>query len=272
MNRVVVVSFWLLLSVSVVGCWSGDPTPFPLRGPLVTRVAVGGTQVSYAAPPTATAWPTFTAVPTATPAPTREPWPMPSPKPTVAATYVSRSESPVRTPTVAVVQVSGSVGPGLSPTASARPTLVVAGPSPTPYGQLSGLEGGEASFRHQSLFPSAVAALPDLYITGDPADLPRGAEFISRMTPFVIWVVVYDTSQALDGWEMEGTVRWIDVNGGPNSLVMVSSPMRLTKADFMFTQGLGRALPGFWQAGRTYRVEFLNEDAEVAVSWDFEVR
>ena len=127
-------------------------------------------------------------------------------------------------------------------------------------------------FRHQSLFPSAVAVLPDLYITGDPSDLPVGTDFISQMTPFVIWVVVYDTSQALDEWVMNGTVRWIDLTGGPAPLVMISAPVTVTKADFMFTQGLGQAVPGFWKAGRTYRVEFLDESSEVAVSWDFEVR
>ena len=160
----------------------------------------------------------------------------------------------------------------MAPTAFATPTAVAAGPSPTPYGRLPGPEGGEAVFRHQSLFPSAVAILPDLYITGDPRDLPVGAEFISQMTPFVIWVVVYDTSQALDDWEMNGTVRWIDLTGGPNPLVMISAPATVTKADFMFTQGLGQAVPGFWKAGRTYRVELLDESSEVVVSWDFEVR
>jgi hypothetical protein len=130
---------------------------------------------------------------------------------------------------------------------------------------------GEVRFLHQTFFPLQTADIPDAFRTGVPSDLPDPVGFLSQSARFALWIVIYDVSDAPEDWEMTGYVRWYNVNRGFDPLLVLEREVYLSHERFMFYEGLGTEVPGFWRTGQ-YRVEFLNQDLEEVVSWDFEVR
>ena len=64
------------------------------------------------------------------------------------------------------------------------------------------------------LFALQRPEIPLAFRTGIIEDLPGSASFVSQTSRFVIWVVVFDVSDAVPGWSMDGYVRWYNVNRG----------------------------------------------------------
>ena len=126
-------------------------------------------------------------------------------------------------------------------------------------------------FVQQSLFPMQRSAIPDFLVSGDPEQWPVPARVVSGGTRYVMWAVAFDTFAAPEDFEMEGFVRWTDVTPGYDPLIIRESPRRITRVESLLYTGLGRGTPGFWNPG-SYRVEFLDDDFQSVVSWEFEVR
>ena len=144
-------------------------------------------------------------------------------------------------------------------------------PGPTPYGRLVANEVGKVDLWYQTLFPLQTSNVPESYLTGLAEDLPRGVQYVSRNSRFVLWIVMFDVSQAPPGWKMNGYVRWYNVNSGYDPLLMLESEVYLDHETFMFYKGMGKDSPGFWRPGE-YRTVLLNEDLEEVLSWEFDVR
>ena len=216
----------LLTGLSMLGALACGEGSVPTVTPVAVATLVPSVpETPYAPPPTATPWPTFTPVP---PLPTLRPTPTgiiesvllePLPAPDV-----KRVESPASTPDVQATAAAGGSQPPVSgplPTPEvvesvvhATPRLAptaVPGPYPTPYGQLVSEPEGEVRFLHQTLFPLQTAEVPASYQTGQPEDLPDGVDFVSQSTRFVLWVVMYDVSDAPEDW------RWTGLCGGTTS-------------------------------------------------------
>ena len=282
-----------MLVCMAVACGGGRGLPTPTSVPVavVQPVVVSGTFVPG---PTATSWPTFTpiAVPTekisavlvedSVPEGTAEALSgvlvledgTPDPVVVVPSATPGRSALATVTP---VPVVPGVTAYPTVVTTEVTPVVVPAttpGPGPTPYGRLvpPGDDGlGEVRFAHQTLFALQRPEIPLAFRTGIIEDLPATTSFVSQNSRFVIWVVAFDVSDALIGWSMEGYVRWYNVNRGFDPLLMMERPVSVTDEAFMFFEGLGTELPGFWRPGQ-YKVQYVNEDYEEVVSWEFEVR
>ena len=295
-----------LLVLGLIACGGGvKPAP---AGPGPVLVEVVNEPVISTPGPTATSYPTFTPGPTLTPVspsvtiPAASPVPAGVPRSVVTVLRDQGDSSYVPAGTVVVALAVTPVflpAPGPVETTPVVPVLSgtpVPAPAPTPYGYLpyraveeggdgledgDGPEAGGARFVHQTLFPFQSSEIPDVFTTGLPGDLPLMANFISAGSRFVVWAVIYDVSGAPEGWSMDGMVRWSDVtedDGIPDFIVYEApvslhdrAPVTLDDDTYMFLEGLGRRLPGFWQPG-TYRVEFLDGDGKEVVSWVFDVR
>ena len=246
-----VVFIFLLLSLGCGGLLgAGDSArPGPGSHPVgVPRSAELGPGDSLAgapvAPPTATPWPTFTPAPTATPVPTPVPTQRPAPTATPWPRYSAEPEATVP---------AGSVPPV---------------PAPTPYGKL---QGGLVFLEKQALSAFWGGDLPD-YLRGKEWDrMPEPARVVSTDTRYMLWVVVFDFTQAEPGYEMRGFVRWRSVPPGVAPVVMFETPITVSARSPFFYHGLGRDAPGVWRPG-FYRVEFLDDRYQVVVDADFEVR
>ena len=145
---------------------------------------------------------------------------------------------------------------------------------PTPFGRL---EGGDPDddllLVQQSLFPYQYPDPPEFLLRGVTDDLPQAADFISRETRYIYWVLYYDEAGGVpDDWFMRGFWRLTDLGTDDfPPLIMKEQPVTITKEGPSFMVGIGRQTPGFWRPGR-YRFDFLdNEFGEVAF-WEFEVR
>ena len=230
----------------------------------------------YTPGPTATQWPTFTPVPTPTLTPT--PMVVPTRVPTSTlfptSTPILSPEPPVST--LAVVPTPFVEGATVVPQPVETPPAVVETPeveveltpSPTPYGKVW---NHDFFFWQQSLFPLQSSVVPDYLNNREWEKLPRPAEFISRSTRYVIWVVVFDGSQADPDFVMNGFVRWTQLPPVGDSLVMLENPVELSPTFPFFYAGLGTDTPGFWMIG-SYRVDLLDDRYEPVVGWTFEVR
>ena len=283
-----------MLVFGALACTGGREFPTPTAVPVsvVQPLVAPGTFVPDS---TATPWPTFTPMPVPTDAtsgvliqdsvpggtgeapsgvlvtgvgtPEPEVVVLPSPTPGRVAlstvTPVPAAPGVTVYPTVVTAGATQVIVPGTTP-----------GPGPTPYGRLvpPGDDGvGEVRFAHQTLFALQRPEIPLAFRTGIIEDLPGSASFVSQTSRFVIWVVVFDVSDAVPGWSMDGYVRWYNVNRGFDPLLMMERDVSVTHEAFMFFEGLGTELPGFWRPGQ-YKVQYLNEDYEEVVSWEFDVR
>ncbi len=250
---------WLLLPGLVLLLACGGPEVLPGE----TAVPAARSGWTYTPSPTSTAWPTFTPVPESTLAPVLLSTPVPAPLPASTPGSVPAAVStPVPAPATARPEPAVS-GPESTP---------VPEPSPTPFGKLP---GAPAFFRQQSLFPLQESELPEYLQSGDfelqLEQLPAPAEVISRVTRYVVWVVVFDLSRAPGDFVMDGYVRWIDLASGLEPLVMLESAVQLSRAQPLFYYGLGRDSTGFWNPG-LYRLELLDGRYELVLDWTFEVR
>ena len=271
-RRFSLLSLLLVLCCPVWLACGGEPDS-PVDGPGVSSVRSLG--VLYTPPATATPWPTFTPVPppsptvlpTATPvsvllveAPRAVPSGPVSPPPTGA------QEAAVPVPAA----VSGGGPSAAAPDGSFSSSTPVPSPSPSPvpYGKVP---GEEVYFYQQSFFPLQVSRLPERLRSGNPDVWPRTVKVVSAGTRYVVWAVAFDVSSAPDDFVLEGFVRWTDVTPGLDPLIMLESPKRISKVERLFYTGLGRGTPGFWKRG-SYRVEFMDDEFESFLSWEFEVR
>ena len=264
------------LVLPAVSCgWLRGPAS-AVFGPEPAPTAV---RLPYVPPPSATPWPTFTPVPTPTPRPvstravvffpTSTPVPL-APLPPVPAATPTPVPEPSPSPSPSPLPTRGPVPPGAVEISSGVVQDFPPGPepSPTPYGQIP---GEEVYFVEQSLFPMQRTQMPEFLETGDHTQWPRPVRVVSRDTRYVMWALAFDTGRVPPDFELEGFVRWTDVSPGYEPLIMLESPRRVTRAERVVYAGLGRGTPGFWKPGR-YRVEFLDDEFESVVSWDFEVR
>ena len=257
---------WLVLGVMVMMVACGSPEP-GRDVPAARMAGVEPTPWGYVAEPTATAWPTFTPVATAEPPATAVGAEVP-----VVTTVPVRMETP--SPTVVP-----TVGPLVATAvADTQPVLVtlepgtmvteVPEPAATPYGKVS---GSPVVMRQQTVFPLQSTELPDYLESGDLSRWPLGSEVISRGVNFVVWAVAFDMSEVSEDFVLDGYVRWVQMTSEVDSVVMLESPVAITKAEPLFYEGLGRNYPGFWSPG-VYRLEFLDGDYVPVVGWTFEVR
>ena len=172
----------------------------------------------YVLPPTATAWPTFTPAPTPTAAPPLAPTQTPVP----TATAWPRMPS---------VLVSGR-------SSSGGPTLEI---SPTPYGKL---HGGDVFLERQVLSVFRGGDLPAYLLSQDWDGLPPPARVVSSDTRYMLWVVVFDFTQAEPDYRMPGFVRWWSFRPGVEPAMMLEAPMTVSAGSPFFYHGLGRDEPG----------------------------
>lgn len=254
-------------------------SPVP-RGEVV--ITPGGTVVVQVNP-TATLYPTFTPVPA-----TETPMPSPTPtpyvfqplkagelRPPVSLTVTNEGEDPVEEEVVVKAATPTAV-PTVSPTGEpdadeedvevAEPT-----PLPTPYGQLDSGTDIPVRFLYQAVFPLQGRGLPERHLSGEVADLPPSAEFISTTAKYVGWVAAFDTLSVPDDWSFEGSVRWVNVNSLNRPFLMYESPLTLTKGTFILFRSMGHDVDSIWYPG-WYRVAVVNSDLEEVIGWDFEVR
>ena len=292
MRAAIFGSVFLLLVGLSLACGGGDSDviELPELNPVDERVEAGFVVLELR--PTATVFPTFTAVP-----PTAVPTPVPSATPYV---FSASEQGNLRPPVVRVavtvavpdpddgggdevvpgteVPVIGGAGveavsdEGVDgPVVEGSGAAVGATPLPTPYGQLDSDTGVPVRFLHQAVFPLQAGQLPERYLTGDVADLPAPAEFISTTARFVGWVLAYDTLNAGEDWSFDGYLRWVNVTSTGQPFVMYESPVTLETGDFVLFRSLGQSLPGVWKPG-WYRVAMLDSQLEEVIGWDFEVR
>ncbi len=271
--------FLLLALCCLVWLACGVGPGSPVDSPGVSSVRSPG--VPYARPATATPWPTFTPAPPP-PSPTAPPTATPAVVLVVEAPRAVPSGSVFPTPTGApgaAVPALGSAVSGGGASAAApdgdsfSPTPVpsstpVPSPTPVPYGKVP---GEEVYFHQQSFFPLQVSRLPEHLRSGNPDVWPRSVKVVSSETRYVVWAVAFDVSSAPDDFVLEGFIRWTDVTPGVDPLIMLESPKRVSKVERLFYTGLGRGTPGFWKRG-VYRVEFMDDEFESFLSWEFEVR
>ena len=219
----------------------------PVGGP-------GAGAVGYTPVPTATPWPTFTPVPVLVLPPTATPWPTLTPAPTV--------DSAARQAAIALLNV-GKDGPeGAGGDSSEDPLVEVT------------LDGGGSALPpviKQTFFPMQSVVVPDFLSANKLENLPEPVGFVRFGVPFVMWGVWFDTLDVPEDFEMEGTVRWVNVRGAFGDLVMRQSSVTVTRDEPFFYSGLGDAEGRVWKPG-AYRVEFLDSEGHKSVSWPFEVR
>ena len=297
---------FLLIFLSACG-GGGEAVPTVPLPPGAVRVLDGGPVVPTPQP-TATPYPTFTPWPTSTrvPVPTRFVFedprlpvssvpsvvPGPSDDPWGSSDGAGATRLPVdvilEPPGVSVSLVSSTPGPvagddpGSSPVPSgvSAPVDEVIPPIPLgvrSYGALpfdsddDGVDDGWVEFIHQSLFPLQIPRVPETLTTGNPFDLPEPYSVISSSARYIFWTVMYDVRNAPEGWSFTGTVRWINQSPGLRAFLMFEAPVTLSRDTFQVFEGIGQSLPGFWSPG-SYRVDFVDENLEEVVSWEFDVR
>ena len=194
-------------------------------------------------PATATPWPTFTPAPTPTmtpvPAPTQRPAPTPTPWPRRSA-----------------------------------PSDIV--PGPTPVERLgAGSPGGPEDFGvylvKQSLVPFWGEQLPDYLTVMDWDRMPETTGVVSPGIPYMLWVVVFDFSEADSGYEIDGIIRWWSISRTFPPVIMFETPVVLSERLPFFYHGLGGDDLSVWTPG-LYRVEFLDGRRSVIARAKFEVR
>ena len=243
----VMLFFSLLLALGCGPLGRGQGSSDPGGGPLAGSFSPAGSPSGdvYALPPTATAWPTFTPAPTPPPAPPLAPTQTPVPTATAWP----------RMPSVLVSRPSSSGGP--------TPEI-----SPTPYGKL---HGGDVFLERQVLSVFRGGDLPAYLLSRDWDSLPPPARVVSSDTRYMLWVVVFDFTQAEPDYRMPGFVRWWSFRPGVEPAMMLEAPMTVSAGSPFFYHGLGRDEPGLWTPGR-YRVEFLDDRYQLVVDADFEVR
>ena len=223
----------------------------------------------YVPEATATTWPTFTPVPTVTPAPTATPFPTVGPTATLAATVIPTLVPTAEPMEVLEVRATAEVIVVAEPVVAEIPEPTAAlTPGPTPYGKIW---SDDFFFWQQSLFPLQTGDTPSYLVNREWDKLPRPVGFVSRLTKFVVWVVIFDGSRASDDFVMKGFVRWSETPDDRDSLIMLESAVTLSKEDPFFYTGLGTHTPGFWKIGK-YRIELLDDRYEPVVGWTFEVR
>ena len=263
LGRVLVSSCFLLLTGFVACGWGGSQA---VSDDFVQETPEPAPSWVYVPEATATPWPTFTPVPTVTPAPTANPVPTVGPTatlaPTVTPTLVPTAEpTEVLATTEVIVVAEAGVAETAEPTAGLTP-------GPTPYGKIW---SDDFFFWQQSLFPLQTGDTPSYLANREWDKLPRPVGFVSRLTKFVVWVVIFDGSRASDDFVMKGFVRWSETPDDRDSLIMLESPVTLSKEDPFFYTGLGTHTPGFWKIGK-YRIELLDDRYKPVVGWTFEVR
>ena len=238
-----------LVALLVLSLACGGSAPAVRDGPGVPGPA-GASPVGVAASPapptpfvTATPWPTFT--PVSPPTPTPEPVPTARPAPTSTPWPRNPQGGALRPPRV-----------GVAPEDPALPV------SPGDMG---------AHLSKQALVPFWGGDLPDYLAAMDWDRMPDPQDVVGSVTPYMLWVVVFDFSEAPAGYEISGLIRWWSIRPGVAPIVMFETPVTLSQRLPFFYHGLGADDPGMWQPG-FYRVEFLDGRREIIAQADFEVR
>ena len=194
-------------------------------------------------PPTATPWPTFTPVPTPTAVPTLMP---------------TRQPAPIATPWPRYFP--GRVDPVSSASGDSTPSA--------PYGKL---HSGQVFLEKEALVVFWGGDLPDYLEDQDWDLMPESVEVVSSDIHYMLWVVVFDFTQAEPGYEMEGLIRWRSVHPGVESIIMFEDKVTISADNPCVCRGLGDDDPGTWNPG-FYQVQFLDDLRQVVVVADFEVR
>lgn len=241
------VAVFLLFTALAVACQGGGQSSGGAVLPASPGFPPGDGAVPSSAvqqlPPTATPWPTFTPAPTPTvtpaPTPTQRPAPTPTPWP--------------RRPAL------GSIVPGATPT----PGLERSSPG--------GPEDFGVYLAKQSLVPFWGVQLPDYLVAMDWNRMPESPGVVSPNIPYMLWVVVFDFSEADPGYEIDGLIRWWSTPGDRPPVIMFETPATLSDEFSFFYHGLGDDAPGIWAPG-FYRAEFLDGRGSVIARASFEVR
>ena len=147
---------------------------------------------------------------------------------------------PADVPTVEATEVRPA---DVTPVVTATP---VREPSPTPYGKVPGFP---VAMAQQTVFPLMTTDLPDYLESGELSRWPVGSELISRGVNFVVWAVAFDMSEVSEDFVLDGYVRWVQMTSEVESVVMLESPVALSKAEPLFYEGLGRNYPGVLEPG-----------------------
>lgn len=265
----------VLLGLSAACGGGGEPD----WGPLATVVPERPT-VPYRPPPTATPLPTFTPVPTATPLPTATPFVIRTPTATTPPSFTlpdpSRftptPEPVVEEPTAAPEDELPENAPDSPPEPEPGETPVAPTPVPTPYGMLVENDQGRITFVAQTLQPAQSINVDVSHWLSDPGSMPDPVEYVSSTVPYVLWAVIFDTSEAPPDWSMDYHVMWWDVSLEERPMLMHQHAVELTSRTPMYAQSVGR--PGGirgWPQG-FYRVVLVDDTFAEVLGWDFEVR
>ena len=242
-----VLAVFAIFLLPLLGCGflGGRDSVGPGPGSSTSSLSQAGVEPGpvHVFPPTATPWPTFTPAPTPTVVPTRAPTPRPAPTATPWPRYSTGRVDPV-------------------PSASGMPI------PPTPYGKL---HGGQVFLEKEVLVAFWGGDLPDYLQGRDWSRIPESVEVVSSDIPYMLWVVVFDFTQAEPGYEMEGLIRWRSVPPGVQPVIMFEDQVTVSAGSPCICQGLGGDDPGTWNPG-FYQVQFLDDRDQVVVHADFEVR
>ena len=268
-------SFCLALSAVMaalaVGCGGADPARVQRTEQLAERSVVFVTSTPGPKP---TLRPTFTPVPTptATAVPTATPFPTATPLPTATLVPTARPEALDEPVVENTPEPTATAEPTEEPV-SGGDTVVVSGRElEVPGVRIELPDGmGYVTVELQALFPYQYEEPPRFLTHGD-VDWPAGESFISKGSRYVYWAIMFDDSEAEPGWTLPLFIRWVDrALYASNGTIMLEAPSEASEGRTVIYQGVGRATPGFWQAGG-YQVFLLDRQFGELMSHAFEVR
>ena len=144
------------------------------------------------------------------------------------------------------------------------------GQPPTPSGSLTHEDMG-VFLSKQALVPFWGGDLPDYLQVRDWDRLPESQGVFGSDTPYMLWVVAFNFAEAPPDYVIPGLVRWWSLTPGADPVMMFETPVRLTREDYYFYEGLGSDAQLLWRPG-IYRVELVDTGGEVLARDAFEVR